>query len=236
MSVLWRAVTTNSKTGNIPTGYIGGTVEEAWDTCNATGCPLLHNGQCYAWNGTPHLVMIRMTRHDMSYYPSLEEALPYASPDAEWVRLGALGDPFGIALERIRTMRRVLSTYGFRGILGYTHAWRNAKHLIGQLMASCDSLKEADEAIDMGWRATAVLPMRAPRKGVFTPKGRRVVGCPAQTHDNVTCNSCGLCDGSRKLAKPIVIGFYDHGPKARAAKYRDRDQLLLPLDLNIRLK
>ena len=44
-------------------------------------------------------------------------------------------------------------------------------------------------------------------KVTFTPKGRKVVRCPAETSKKVTCQSCRLC---QKTDRPI-IGFTPHG-------------------------
>ncbi len=85
-------------------------------------------------------------------------------------------------------------------------------------MASCDSVMQADEAVDAGWRATAILPWNTAPAGIVTPAGRDVVVSPAQKERGVNCNTCGLCDASR--AGPDVIGFLDHGPKARGEKRR----------------
>jgi len=82
-------------------------------------------------------------------------------------------------------------------------------------MASCDSLVAADEAVDAGWRATVILPWNSPLD-VVTPAGRDVLVCPEQTKRGVNCNTCGLCDASRR--GPDVIGFLDHGPRARGLK------------------
>jgi hypothetical protein len=43
----------------------------------------------------------------------------------------------------------------------------------------------------------------------FTPKGRRIVICPAQTRDNITCATCQLC--ARRDRSGVIVGFLAHG-------------------------
>ena len=91
-------------------------------------------------------------------------------------------------------------------------------------MASCN-LDEADELVDQGWRTFAMLPFKAHKlsatkkvqlkdipeydgRPITTKAGRKVVVCPAQTHDKITCNDCGLCDASKEAAD--VIGVLQH--------------------------
>jgi len=47
-----------------------------------------------------------------------------------------------------------------------------------------------------------------------TPKGRKIVVCPATYRDDVTCKSCGLC---AVRDRSVIVGFPAHGIKARAA-------------------
>jgi hypothetical protein len=78
---------------------------------------------------------------------------------------------------------------------------------------SADSLEEADELfqsdsdLSIAGPVAVVLPHDSPDTGNFTPAGRRVVVCPAQTH-GMTCAECQLC------AKPFrrsIVGFRAHG-------------------------
>ncbi len=193
-------------------------------SCETAGCPLLTNGQCYAWNGTPRLAYTSIERrHQQGIAYDLPSALENSLRSARYVRIAALGDPCVLSREEIEATYAAVKREGFRGVLGYTHGWRDAgAHLRGMLMASCDSLPQADEAVDRGWRATAILPWDTTPSGIVTPAGRSVVVCPAQTKRGVNCNMCGLCDASRN--GPEVIGFLDHGPKARGEQRRDHRQ------------
>lgn len=81
---------------------------------------------------------------------------------------------------------------------------------------SCDTLAEVDEAASAAWPTVVVLPEGSPSV-VYTPGGRRVVKCPAQTSERVTCASCGVC---AKADRSMTIGFEAHGSFSRKISLR----------------
>ena len=216
VEVLWTGTTKNVKTGPVPTGWIGATIDQSARSCEAVGCPLRRqqdggSGQCYAWAGTPNMAfhsMVKARARGKVY--DLAGALFNRVHRAKMVRIGAIGDPAVLSPMAAAFIRSKVRAAGL-ALVGYTHGWRFADHWRGHLMASCDSLAECDEAIDQGWRACVILPVDHPGRGFATPAGRVGVVCPAQ-RGPVTCNDCRLCDGS---TRGPVIGFIDHGPEAR---------------------
>jgi hypothetical protein len=77
---------------------------------------------------------------------------------------------------------------------------------------SANDLDHADALADLGVAPVVVLlPADAPEK-TTTPQGRRVVVCPAQTREGVTCATCRLCSRS---ARSVVVGFRAHGAGSR---------------------
>ena len=146
---------------------------------------------------------------------SLDYALENRHVRAKAVRLAALGDPGSVSYQeanelKIKTQKENL------GILGYTHSWRQGhsqKIWKGYLLASCDNMKEADEALDKGWRVSVVLPHgfvgEGKKQNTFTtPKGRKGIVCPAMVSNGlVDCNTCLLCVGQKTGP---VIGFPNH--------------------------
>jgi hypothetical protein len=73
---------------------------------------------------------------------------------------------------------------------------------------SADTLAQADKRADLCvGPVTVVLPENALDK-LRTPKGRRVIVCPAQRFETVTCKSCRLCALPKRKA---IIGFRAHG-------------------------
>jgi len=48
-------------------------------------------------------------------------------------------------------------------------------------------------------------------QNTVTPKGRRVVVCPATQREDVSCATCQLCQRQRD----VIVGFPAHGTKRR---------------------
>jgi hypothetical protein len=72
---------------------------------------------------------------------------------------------------------------------------------------SAEGLKEADRLYDLSIApVVVVVPSDAP-KHMRTPKGRRVVTCPAEDSD-MTCNDCRLCANSNRKG---IVAFRAHG-------------------------
>ena len=78
---------------------------------------------------------------------------------------------------------------------------------------SCYSLDEVDEAMDLGVPATMIWKATFKGRNQTTPKGRKVVGCPAQLSKEVTCSSCGGAKGPlcARIDRKFAVGFYAHG-------------------------
>lgn len=73
---------------------------------------------------------------------------------------------------------------------------------------SANGLSHADKlaALNIGPVVT-ILPQGI-EDNTQTPQGRRVVVCPAQKRDEVTCSTCRLCSrGDRS----VIVGFIPHG-------------------------
>lgn len=235
-AAMWTGTTKNTKTGDVPTLWVGSTREESKASCK--GCPLLDSGDCYAQFGTPsigHGSMIRAARKGKRY--TLKAALQTSKRSAKMARFGAIGDPAALPMQYLRKAIKAVRSVGLDPV-GYTHHWRSKPELAGVFMASCDSLEDCDNAIAMGYRAAVVLPWD--HKGKFTtPQGAKGIVCPAMAAEekgkSVTCNDCRLCDGSKSGP---VIGFPNHGPKdshkrraAKAAAKTVAADLLSTLDI-----
>ena len=218
-AAMWTGTTTNTKTGDIPTLWVGSTRDESKASCK--GCPMLDNG-CYAQSGTPamgHSSMIRAAARGKKY--TLRAALGTAKRSAKMARFGAIGDPGALPKSYLDKAINAVRSIGL-DVIGYTHHWQTKAHLAGVFMASCDTLAQADEALTKGWRVAVVLPWD--HTGRFeTPNGAKGIVCPAMAAEEkgrtLTCNDCRLCDGSKPGP---VIGFPNHGPqvshKRRARK------------------
>ncbi len=77
---------------------------------------------------------------------------------------------------------------------------------------SGNSLDHADKLKALGIApVVCVLPEGAPNT-VFTRNGHKVITCPAQTRDNVTCSTCRLCT---RRDRSVIVGFRAHGSGAK---------------------
>lgn len=86
---------------------------------------------------------------------------------------------------------------------------------------SADSIEQADALADLNIAPVAVVLHKNVAESlakIFTPKGRRVVVCPASRSDiEMDCASCGLCAVSGRKA---IIGFPAHGTAAKTVSQR----------------
>lgn len=72
---------------------------------------------------------------------------------------------------------------------------------------SANNLDQADQYAQLDIAPVVTLLPDDSAKVRYTPAGRKVVRCPAETSKKVTCRSCRLC---QKVDRPI-IGFVPHG-------------------------
>lgn len=87
---------------------------------------------------------------------------------------------------------------------------------------SANTLVEADSFYDFGiGPVVSVLQTDSPLK-VKTPKGRKVIVCPAEYKEDVQCETCKLC---AKKDRKVIIGFRAHGTKKRSVN-RKLNELL----------
>jgi len=214
----------NAKTGDVPTVWVGRSLEESRASC--AGCEQLETGNCYAQYGSPSFAISSIHRSAAKAKSwrryTIHRALKQRAPSARLVRFSALGDVARADREQV-TEAFAASRHAGLAIVGYTHFWSSdGKWLRGKLMASCDSPSAAVRANAAGWRAAIVMPagttgtMRNLDGSVFA------VECPAiaaaRYGKTFTCNDCAsgkrgaLCDAT--VEGPNVY-FADHGPRTR---------------------
>lgn len=75
-------------------------------------------------------------------------------------------------------------------------------NLSGNNLAHADKLKKLNIA-----PVVCIIPIGSPNT-VFTPAGNKVIKCPAQQKEGITCKSCQLC---QKVNRSVIIGFEAHG-------------------------
>ena len=210
----------NAKVGKIPTTTSTAT------TC-PTACPFKDNG-CYAESGPLKLHWLKVTKgergDDWSTFLDKIKELPDGS---KW-RHNQAGDLPGDTqnLDDVKCVELAKANEGKRGFT-YTHYdvldnLQNAitvnimNHLGFTVNVSANNLRHADKLCDLNIAPVAtVLPIEQTTNTV-TPKGRKVVVCPATYKDDVSCADCMLCE---KRDRKVIVGFPAHGTsKKRAAE------------------
>ncbi len=76
---------------------------------------------------------------------------------------------------------------------------------------SADTIAQADELKSYGI-APVVVVVPEDTDAFTTPAGHKAIICPAQTHDNVSCDTCRLCQWADR---DVIIAFRAHGTKKR---------------------
>lgn len=104
----------------------------------------------------------------------------------------------------------------------YSHVWRTIPRSAWgrvSVLASVESVNDARRAMDRGYAAAIVVDEHPADGKAYRVADMKIVPCPAQTRDDVTCESCGLClDADKLLALRLVVGFAAHGSGAKKAK------------------
>lgn len=211
------------KSKNAKVGKMAVTTSTA-TTC-PSACPFRDNG-CYAESGPLKLHWLKVTKgergNDWSTFLDKIKALPAGS---KW-RHNQAGDLPGDMekLDNEKCIELAKANKGKRGFT-YTHYdvldnFQNAitvnimNHLGFTVNVSANNLEHADKLCDLDIAPVAtVLPIDQTTNTV-TPKGRKVVVCPATYKDDVSCASCMLCE---KWDRNVVVGFPAHGTSKKKA-------------------
>jgi len=211
------------KSKNVKVGKMAVTTSTA-TTC-PTSCPFKSNG-CYADSGPLKLHWDKVTRKergdDWSTFIDKIKELPTGS---KW-RHNQAGDLPG-DMEKLDAEKCIQLAKANKGKRGFTYThydvldnFQNAitvnimNHLGFTVNVSANNLEHADKLCDLNIAPVAtVLPIDQTTNTV-TPKGRKVVVCPATYKDDVSCASCMLCE---KWDRNVVVGFPAHGTSKKKA-------------------
>ena len=205
MNVALTPISSNRKTGAMPVSY--STKEWCPDSC-----PLKAAG-CYAKHGHTGMHWRKVTAGergtDWNTFVSKVRHLPKGGI---W-RHNVAGD---LPIFDHGMIRQLIKANTGKGGFTYTHHLPTAENagIIAESNAngftvnlSADTTAKADTYVELGIAPVVTLLPTDSAKVTFTPKGRKVVRCPAETSKKVTCQSCRLC---QKTDRPI-IGFTPHG-------------------------
>ena len=193
-------------------------------TC-PSACPFRDNG-CYAESGPLKLHWLKVTKgergDDWKTFLGKIRDMPEGS---KW-RHNQAGDLPGDTqdLDSIKCADLARANNGKRGFT-YTHYdvldnFQNAiivnsmNNLGFTVNVSANNLDHADKLCDLNIAPVAtVLPIEQTTNTV-TPKGRKVVVCPATYKDDVSCADCMLCE---KRDRKVIVGFPAHGTSKKKA-------------------
>jgi hypothetical protein len=216
-------ITKNVKLGLMATSISG---EE---TCPDT-CPLKDSRECYgklgplnwAWkkvssgkNGVQWMTFLDKVRalpRNHKFRHNQVGDLAGENTDIDVVALFQLAEASKHLQAYTYTHKPVLNGKASKSVLKKNReAIQRVNELGFTINISCDSMKEVDEACNLGIApVVVVLPMDAPET-LYTEEGNKVVVCPAQSR-NKTCADCMLCEKQRG----VVVGFRAHGTKKNA--------------------
>jgi hypothetical protein len=204
------------KSGNVKTGPIPVSTTSR-DTC-PVDCAI--RAACYAASGPLALhwnaVSSGSRGTDWSGFVSSIESLP----DGQLWRHNQAGDlpGNGHTVDPVALGQLVQANIGKRGFT-YSHyrdadslQWIRHSNAWGfTVNLSANDLQDADTLADTGAGPVVVVLSSTQSTNTVTPKGRRVVVCPATQRNDVSCATCQLCQRQRDT----IVGFPAHGTRKR---------------------
>lgn len=213
-------VSKNVKTGPIPVS-----------TSSALSCPSAcpfntsNVGGCYATSGplAIHWQAVTQGKRGDAWGTFLGKIA--ALPKGQLWRHNQAGDlqGEGDCLDTVALGQLVQANKGKKGFT-YTHkpldtpherlAIAHANQSGFTVNLSGNNLSHADSLYDMGIGPVTVVLPASQVENTVTPKGRKVVVCPATIRDNVSCATCGLC---AIVKRDCIVGFPSHGTGKRKA-------------------
>jgi len=204
----------NAKTGPIPVST------SAAETC-PEACPFKAKG-CYAKGGPLALHWSKVTSGERGINWSAFIAEVRKFPSGQLWRHNQAGDLPGIgnSIDATALSQLTEANAGKRGFT-YTHkpptgsnltALRAANSAGFTINLSANSVNHADQLASLGLPVAAVVPQDSPDR-FTTPDGNRVVVCPAQRVEGLSCDKCRLC---AKADRGFIVGFKPHGAASKA--------------------
>ena len=205
----------NTKTGPIP---VSTTIAESCPDV----CPLKKNG-CYADIG-PLAWQWRKVETVGDTWSEFCEKISKLRSGAFW-RHNQAGDLLhyaGIIDDRALSMLVKAN----KGKLGFTYTHHDMQIEANRVAVSkanvygftvnlsANNLVHADELMDYGIAPVASVVSLDHPKLSYTPAGHKVIVCPATYRDDVTCDSCRLC---QRVDRNCIVAFPVHGVTKRKA-------------------
>ena len=208
------------KSSNVKTGNIPVTISPS-KTCPSS-CPLKGAG-CYADIGPLMIHWKAVDKNQGVTWNQLCNKISELEPGTVW-RHNQAGDlpGQGNRIDRAALRELVTANRGRRGFT-YTHKPLTQKNISAIKTAnkrgftinlSANNLQHADQLAAKKIAPVVVVLNSEQSENTVTPKGRKVVVCPATQRDDVTCKSCKLC---AIKDRNFIVGFPAHGVRKRHA-------------------
>jgi len=211
----------NGKTGPIP---VSGS---AASTCPDV-CPFKSHG-CYAKYGpiSWHWARLNKGTQGITWLDFLSRIVNL--PAGQLWRHNQFGDLAGKnnEIDPVSLANLVKANKGKKGF-GYTHypvlneqdkcaaanrkAIRSANRNGFTINLSANNLNHADQLANLDIGPVCSIVAQDSPESFQTNAGNRVIVCPAQTRDDITCAKCKLCAQSNRK---VIIGFKAHGSGAK---------------------
>lgn len=208
----------NAKTGPMPVSTTGK------QSC-PDACPLKVKG-CYAAYGPAAMHWRKVTEG--------ERGMPWdefcqqikALPRGQLWRHNQAGDlpGNGSHISGLDLRQLVVANKGKRGFT-YTHyspeigtnaaSIKEANKNGFTVNLSANNVTEADKLASLSIGPVVTILPRDAENVSYTPAGRKVVACPAEKSDKVSCYTCGLCQIAER---DYIIGFRAHGTAAKSVE------------------
>ena len=211
MQVAFTAVSSNTKTGQIPTS----TTERA--SCPTT-CAFYDKG-CYAKSGPQAIHWRKVSNAERGVsWAEFTKLIRKIAKGQLW-RHNVAGDlPHNDGnIDYLQLRQLIDANKGKKGYT-YTHhilndhnviAVQNSNALGFTVNASCESVDEADRVMtEYNIPAVAVVNSEKTDRFYKTANGRKVITCPATIHEDVTCATWGLC---QVADRDYILAFPAHG-------------------------
>lgn len=215
MNYYFKLKTDNVKTGNIPT-----TMSHS-GTCPSS-CSFKNNG-CYAENFPLKLHWDAITSGKRGgTYDDMINQINQLPAGTFW-RHNVAGDLVANSEGKIDTELLKSLVYANKGKKGFTYTHHKTSGINGvairaankfgfTINLSADTLQEADEKKALNIAPVVVTVPPDQKENMVTPAGHTVIICPAVTKDNVSCDSCRMCQVAKR---ETIIGFPAHGARKK---------------------
>jgi hypothetical protein len=213
MNVHLTLKSSNAKTGPIPVSTSAAT------TC-PEACPFKKSG-CYADSGplAIHWSKVTSGKRGIDWLSFIKQVRSF--PAGQLWRHNQAGDLPGVG-DKVdaKALRELVDANDGKRGFTYTHkplsignlsAIRSANKRGFVVNLSANSVPHADRLAKTGLPVAAVVPQDSPDR-FTTPGGNRVVICPAQRVDGLSCDKCRLC---AKGNRGFIVGFKPHGTGAK---------------------